>query len=105
MERNEWIQDTVRSLTRYSFGYVSVMCGCESWNISKAEHRRIDAFELWCTRVLRVTWTARGSKQSVLKEINLEYSLKGLMLTMKLHYFGHLMRRADSLDFPDAGKD
>ena len=74
------------------------MCGCESWNIKKAEHRRIDAFELWCwRRLLRVPWTARRSNQSILKEINPEYSLEGLMLKLKLQYFGHLMLRADSL--------
>ena len=72
---------------------------CESWIIDKAEHRRIDAFELWCCRrLLRVPWTARRSKQSILKEINPEYSLEGLMLKLKLQYFGHLMRKADSLE-------
>ena len=70
----------------------------ESWTIKKAEHRRIDAFELWCwRRLLRVPWTARRSKQSVLKEISPEYSLEGLMLKLQLQYFGHLMRRTDSL--------
>ena len=74
-----------------------VMYGCESWTITKAECRRIDAFELWCWRRLsRVPWTARRSNQSILKEISLEYSLEGLML--KLQYFGHLMRRTDSLE-------
>ena len=69
-----------------------VMYGCESWNIKKAELRRIDAFELWCwRRLLRVPWTARRSNQSILKEISLEYSLEGLMLKLKLQYFGHLM--------------
>ena len=69
-----------------------VMYGCESWTIKKAEHQRIDAFELWCwRRVLRVHWTARRSNQSILKEINLEYSLEGLMLTLKLQYFGQMM--------------
>ena len=69
----------------------------ESWTIKKAEHQRIDAFELWCwIRLLRVTWTARRSNQSILKEITHEYSLGGLMLKLKLQYFGHLMRRADS---------
>ena len=73
-----------------------VMYGCESWIIKKAEHQRIDAFELWCwTRLLRVPWTARRSNQSILKEINPEYSLEGLMLKLKLQYFGHLMRRTD----------
>ena len=72
------------------------MYGCESWTIKKAERQRIDAFELWCWRLLRVPWTARRSNQSILKEINTEYSLEGLML--KLQSFGHLMRRADSLE-------
>ena len=76
-----------------------VMYGCESWAIKKAEHRRIDAFELWCWRsLLRVPWTVRRSNQSILKEISPEYSLKGLMLKLKLQYFGHLMRRTDSLE-------
>ena len=76
-----------------------VMSGCESWTIKKAECLRIDAFELWCwRRLLRVPWTARRSKQSILKEISPEYSLEGLMLKLKLQYFGHLMRRADSLE-------
>ena len=76
-----------------------VMYGCESWKIKKAEHRRIDAFELWCwRRLLQVPWTARRSNQSNLKEISAEYSLEGLMLKLKLQYFGHLMRRADSLE-------
>ena len=73
--------------------------GCESWTIKKAECRRIDAFELWCWRkLLRVPWTARRCNQSILKEINPKYSLKGLMLKLKLQYFGHLMRRADSFE-------
>ena len=76
-----------------------VMCGCESWTIRKAEHRRIDAFELWCwRRLLRVPWTARRSNQSILKEISPECSLEGLMLKLKLQYFGHLMQRTDSLE-------
>ena len=76
-----------------------VMCGCESWTIKKAEQRRIEAFELWCwIRLLRVPWTARRSKQSILKEISPEYSLEGLMLKLKLQYFGHLMRRTDSFE-------
>ena len=76
-----------------------VMYGCESWTIRKAECRRIDAFELWCwTRLLRVPWTARRSNQSILKEINSEYSLEGLMLKLKLQYLGHLMPRADSFE-------
>ena len=76
-----------------------VMYGCESWTIKKAERRRIDAFKLWCwRRLLRVPWTARRSNQSILKEISPEYSLEGLMLKLKLQYFGHLMRRANSLE-------
>ena len=74
-----------------------VMCGCESWTIKKAEHQRIDAFELWCwRRLLRVPWTARKSNQSILKEISPEYSLESLMLKLKCQYFGHLIRRTDS---------
>ena len=76
-----------------------VMYGCESWTIKKAEHRRIDAFELWCwRRLLRVPWTARKSNQFILKEISPGCSLEGLMLKLKLQYFGHLMQRADSLE-------
>ena len=76
-----------------------VVYGHESWTIKKAEHRRIDAFELWCwRRLLRVPWTARRSNQSILKEISPECSLEGLMLKLKLQYFGHLMRRADSFE-------
>ena len=76
-----------------------VMYGCESWTIKKAECRRIDAFELWCWRgLLRVPWTARRSNQSTLKEISPEYSLEGLMLKLKLQYFGHLMRITDSFE-------
>ena len=78
-----------------------VMYGCESWTIKKAEHQRIDAFELWCwRRLLRVPWTARRSKQSILREISPEYSLEGLMVKLKLQCFGHLMGRADSLEKP-----
>ena len=76
-----------------------VMYGCESWTIKKAEHQRIDAFELWCwKRLSRVPWTARRSNQTILKEISPEYSMEGLMLKLKLQYFGHLMRRADSFE-------
>ena len=76
-----------------------VMYGCESWTIKKAEHRRIDAFEMWCwRRLLRVPWTARRSNQSILKEISPGCSLEGLMLKLKLQYFGHLMQRVDSLE-------
>ena len=76
-----------------------VTYGCESWTIKKAEHQRIDAFKLWCwRRLLRVRWTARRSNQSILKEINSEYSLKGLMLKLKLQNFGHLMQITDSIE-------
>ena len=76
-----------------------VLYRCESWTIKQAEHRRIDAFELWCwRRLLRVPWTARRSNQSILKEISPGYSLVGLILKLKLQYFGHLMQRADSLE-------
>ena len=76
-----------------------VMYGCEHWTIKKAEHQRIDAFKLWCwRRLLKVPWTARRSNLSILKEISPEYSLEGLMLMLKLQYFGHLMRRADSFE-------
>ena len=84
-----------------------VMYGCESWTIKKADHQRIDAFELWFWRkLLTVRWTARRSSQSILKEISPEYSLEGLMLKLKLQCCGHLMRRTDSLGKdPDAGKE
>ena len=76
-----------------------VIYGCKIWTIKKTEHQRIDAFELWCwRRLLRVPWTARRSNQSILKEISPEYSLEGLMLKLKLQYFGHLMQRTDSLE-------
>jgi len=76
-----------------------VMCGCESWTIKKAEGQRIYVFEMWCwRRLLRVPWTARRSNQSILKEINTEYSLEGLMLKLKLQFFGHLIQRTDSLE-------
>ena len=78
-----------------------VMYGCEGWTVKKAEHQRIDAFELWCwRRLLRVPWTARRSNQSILKEISPGCSLEGLMLKLKLQYFGHLMQRADSFEKP-----
>ena len=78
--------------------------GCESWTVKKAEHQRIDAFELWCgRRLFRIPWTARRSNQSILKEISPEISLEGLMLKLKLQYFGHLMWRVDSLEKTDAG--
>ena len=87
--------------------FPGVMYGCKSWTIKKAEHRRIGTFELWCwRRLLRVPWTARRSNQSILKEIIPECSLKGLMLKLKVQYFGHLVRRTDSFwKDPDAGKD
>ena len=86
--------------------FPAVMCGCESWTIKKAERQRIAAFELWCwRRLLRVPWTARTSNQSILKKICPEYSLEGLMLKVKLQYFGHMMWRADSFGNPDLGKD
>ena len=79
--------------------FPGVMYGCESWTIKKAEHRRIDAFELWCwRRLLRAPWTVRGSNQSILKEISPEYSLEGLILKLKLQYFGHLMQRANAFE-------
>ena len=87
-------------------GFPVVMFGCECWTIKKAEHRRNDAFELWCwKRVLRVPWAARRYNQSILKEISPRCSLEGLMLKLKLQYFGHLMRRVDSLEKTDAGRD
>ena len=80
-------------------GFPVVMYRCESWTIKKAEHQRIDAFELWCwRRLLRVPWTARRSNQSILKEISPRCSLEGLMLKLKLQHFGHMMRRTDSLE-------
>jgi len=83
-----------------------VMYECGSWTVKKAESRRIDAFELWCwRRLLRVPWTARRSNQSSLKEISPGCSLEGMMLRLKLQYFGHLMRRVDSLEKTDAGRD
>ena len=75
-----------------------IMYGCESWTVKKAEHRRTDAFELWCWRLLRVPWTARRSNQSILKGISPGFSLEEMMLKLKLQYFGHLMRRVDSLE-------
>ena len=87
--------------------FPAVMYGCESWTMRKAEHRRIDAFELWYwRRLLRVPWTARRSNQSILKEISPGISLEGMMLKLKLQYFGHLMQRADSLEkYFDAGRE
>ena len=81
------------------YSFLIVKYECENWTIKKAEHQRIDAFELWCwRRLLRVPWTARRSNQSILKEINSEYSLEELILKLKLQYFGHMMQRADSLE-------
>ena len=83
-----------------------VMYGCESWTVKKVECQRIDAFELWCwRRLLRVPWTARRSNRSILKEISPGISLEGMMLKLKLQYFGHLMQRVDSLEKTDAGRD
>ena len=83
-----------------------VMYGCERWTVKKAEHRRIDAFEVWCwRRLLRVPWTSRRSNQSILKEISPGCSLEGMMLKLKLQYFGHLIRRVDSLEKTAAGRD
>ena len=84
-----------------AMAFLVVTYGCESWTIKKAEHRRIDGFELWCwRRLLNVPWTARRSNQSILKEISPEYSLEGLMLKLKLQYFGDLIQRTDSFDKP-----
>ena len=86
--------------------FTVVTYGCESWTVKKAERRRIDAFELWCwRRLLRVPWTARRSNQSILKEISPGCSLEGLILKLKLQYFGYLMRRVDSLEKTDAGRE
>ena len=83
-----------------------VMYGCESWTVKKAEHQRIDAFELWCwRRLLRVPWTSGRSNQSIIKEISPGCSLEGMMLKLKVQYFGHLMRRVDSLEKTDAGRE
>ena len=87
-----------------SCGFSSSMYGCESWTIKKAERQRIDAFELWCWRLLRVPWTARRSNKSILKDISLEYLFEECMLKVKLQYFGHLMQRSFIGKDPDAGK-
>ena len=88
------------------YGFPVVMYRCESWTVKKAEHQRIDAFELWFwRRLLRVPWTTRRCSQSILKEISPEYSLEGLMLKLKLQYFDHLIQRTDSLEKTDAGRD
>ena len=86
--------------------FPAVIYGCESWTVKKAECQKIDAFELWCwRRLMRVPWTARRSNQSILKEISPGISLEGMMLKLKLQDFGHLMRRVDSLEKTDAGRD
>ena len=86
--------------------FPGVMHGCESWTLKRAEYQRTDAFELWCwRRLLRLPWTARRSNQSILKEINPGISLEGMMLKLKLQYFGHLMRTTDFVKDPAAGKD
>ena len=88
---------TYKGPSSQGYGFPVVMCGCESWTMKKAESQRIDAFELWCwKRLLSVPWTAKRSSQSMLKEISPECSLEGLMLKLKLQYFGHLIRRVDS---------
>ena len=88
-----------KDLSSQSDGFPVVIYGCESWTVKKAEHQRIDALELWCwRRLLRVPWTARRSNQSILKEISPKYPLEGLMLKLKLQYFGHLMWRTNSLE-------
>ena len=88
-----------RGLSSQGYGFSCVMYGCESWTVKKAERPRIDAFELWCwRRLLRVPWAARRSNKPILKESSPEYSLEGLMLKLRLQYFGHLMRRADSFE-------
>ena len=90
----------------YAMVFLVILYGCESWTRKKAECQRIDAFELWCWRTLfRVPWTARRSNQSILKEISPEYSLEGLMLKLKLQFFGNLVQRANSLKDSDAGED
>ena len=105
-----WLDGTIKSMDMSLSKFQKIVKGrdvwhaavhgvTESWTIKKAEHRRIDAFELWCwRRLLRVPWTARRSNHSILKEINPDCSLEGLMLKLKLQYFGHLMRRTDSLE-------
>ena len=88
-----------KGLSSQSYDFSSGHVGCESWTIKKADHRRTDAFELWCWRqCLRIPWTARRSNQSMLKEISPEYSLEGPMLKLKLQYFGHLMQKTDSFE-------
>ena len=99
MKRLNLMIEREMHIAKNSLAFPVVMYGCESWTVKKAEHQRIDAFELWCwRRLLRVPWTARRSTQSILKEIRPGCSLEGLMLTLKLQYFGHLIRRVDSLE-------
>ena len=103
-----WPEITLPTKVRLVKGMVFpvVMYGCESWTVKKAEHQRTDAFELWCwRRLLRVPWTARRSNQSILKEISPGCSLEEMTLKLKLQYFVHLMRRVDSLEKTDAGRD
>ena len=100
---SEWLRKLITLPTKVrlvkAMGFPVVMYGCESWTVKKAEPQRIDAFELWCwRRLFRVPWTPRRSNQSILKEISPGCSLEGLMLKLKLQYFGHLMRRVDSLE-------
>ena len=98
LNRHENLGDSEVRLVK-AMVFPVVMYGCESWTVKKAEHRRTDAFELWCWRkLLRVPWTARRSNQSILREVSPGCSLEGLMLKLTLQYFGHLMRRADSLE-------
>ena len=100
----QWNRNSVRLVKAMVFPVV--MYGCVSWTVKKAKCRRIDAFELWCwRRLLRVPWTARRSNPSILKEISPGISLEGMMLKLKLQYFGHFMRRVDSLEKTDAGRD
>jgi len=106
LEEKLWHYFANKCPSSHSYGFPVVMYGCENWTIKKVEHWRIGAFELWCwRRLLRVPWTARRSNQSILKEISPEYSLEGLMLKLKLQYFGYLIRRTDIGKDPDAGQD
>ena len=104
--KNRDITSPTKVLLVKAMVFPVVMYGCESWTVKKAERQRIDAFEVWCwRRLLRVLWTARRSNQSILKEISPGISLEGRMLKLKLQYFGHLMRRVDSMEKTDAGRD
>ena len=101
-----WLKHKLESTLPGEMVFPVVMYGCESWTVKKAEGRRIDTFELWCCRrLLRVPWTTRRSNQSILKEISLGCSLEEMMLKLKLQYFGHIIRRIDSLKDSDAGRD